>query len=218
MKKLHIHTKDKPVQTICERDPEMKKLITAIGDIDISLRSDSLASIVRSIIGQQISVSAASTIYSRLLDLLDGEITVEGLLAHSEEDLRNVGLTYRKADYVKDLAEKVNTGELDLNNIADYDDEDIMKQLINVKGIGKWTAEMFLILSLGREDILAVDDVGIQRAAQWLYNVDKSERRQILIEKSPLWTPYRSVVSHYLWEAIHKGFLNDYASIDELTE
>ncbi|ARD49492.1 hypothetical protein SporoP37_16025 [Sporosarcina sp. P37] len=218
MSTLYIHTEDQRVKSICERDAAMKQLISLVGDLKIPLRSDYLSSIVRSIIGQQISVSAASAIYGRLLELLGGSITVKGLLDTSNEELRQAGLTVRKAEYVKDLAEKITANELDLENIADYDDASVMKQLISVKGIGKWTAEMFLILSLGREDILAVDDVGIQRAAKWLYGADQSERRQILIDKSPLWAPYRSIVSHYLWEAIHLGFVSDYDSIDQVLQ
>lgn len=194
----------------------MKNLITSIGDIEVSLRADYLSSIVRSIIGQQISVAAASAIYERLEELLGGKVTSEKLLAKSHEQLKSVGLTNRKVDYVKDLAGKIMTNELDLENISQYTDDEIMNQLINVKGIGKWTAEMFLILTLGREDILAIDDVGIQRAVKWLYEVDKSERRNILIEKSPLWKPYRSVVSFYLWEALHLGLVADDISINEL--
>lgn len=166
---LYIRTQDESVRFITNSDPLMKKMITFIGDIEIPLRTDYLSSIVRSIIGQQISVSAASAIYERLLKLLGGSVTVEGVLAKSEEGLKQVGLTTRKAEYVNDLAEKIAANELDLNHIAEYSDESIMEQLINVKGIGKWTAEMFLLLSLGRGDVLAVDDVGIQRAAEWLY-------------------------------------------------
>lgn len=218
METLYIRTQDPAVQSICAKDPTLKQLITLIGDIDVPLRADYLSSIVRSIIGQQISVSAASAIYARLLDLLGGHITVDGLLVTSKEDLREAGLTWRKAEYVKDLADKIVNRELDLRNIAAYDDDAILKQLTNVKGIGKWTAEMFLILSLGRQDVLAIDDVGIQRSAQWLYRVEKSERRQLLVEKSPQWMPYRSIVSHYLWEAIHLGFVQDFDSMEEVTE
>lgn len=218
MSKLYIDVQDEAVQMICQRDVRMKKLISVIGDLEISLRSDYLASIVRSIIGQQISVNAASAIYGRLQDLLSGKITAEGLLANTKEELRQVGLTKRKTDYIMDLAEKVAADELDLKNIAEYNNEAIMQQLINVKGIGKWTAEMFLILSLGRGDVLAIDDVGIQNAAKWLYEVEKSERRNILIKKAPLWTPHRSIASFYLWEAIHLDFVTDYDSVDELYE
>lgn len=216
MSKLSIQTNDESVQIICKRDPTMKKLVTAIGDIEVSLRTDYFSSIVRSIIGQQISVAAAVAIYGRLQGLLGGIVTLEGLLTKSHEELREVGLTKRKTEYLKDLADKVRTNELDLDNIKKYDDAEIMKQLINVKGIGKWTAEMFLILTLGRKDILAIDDVALQRAAKWLYDTEKSERRNILIEKIPLWKPYCSVVSFYLWEAIHLGLIADYDSIDDL--
>ncbi len=213
MNTLYIHTEDASVQSVCKRDPVMRKLIAVIGDIEIVLRADYLSSLVRSIVGQQISVPAARAIYERLHTSLDGKITVEGILNKTKEDLRDVGLTKRKTDYIRDLAGKVADGEVDLENIAKYSDEEIMEQLMRVKGIGKWTTEVFLILSLGRENVLAVDDVGIQRAAQWLYQVDKSERRNILIEKSPLWQPYQSIVSFYLWEAIHLELLTDYESI-----
>src|SRR5699024_6061122 len=148
--------------------------------------------------------------------LFEGEMTSQKLLAISEADLRAVGLTKRKAEYVKDLATKVNASELDLENIAKYSNEEIMKQLTNVKGIGKWTAEMFLILTLGREDILAIDDVGNQRDTKWLYEVDTSKRSDILVEKSDLWKPNRSIVSFYLWEALHLDYIAQYNSIDDI--
>ncbi|WP_301109316.1 DNA-3-methyladenine glycosylase 2 family protein [Sporosarcina sp.] len=217
MNKLTLSRQDEGVQYICDRDPVMKKLIVAAGDIEISLRTDHLASVVRSIVGQQISVSAASAIYNRLQKLLGGQITVEGLLTNTDDHLKQVGLTQRKVQYVKDLAEKVAVKELDLESIDRYSNESVMEQLINVKGIGKWTAEMFLLLSLGRQDVLAVNDVGIQRAAQWLYGVEKLERQGILVEKLPLWKPHRSIVSFYLWEAIHLGFVTDYHTIDNIT-
>lgn len=216
--KVILHINDESVQRICKQDSIMEKLITVIGDVEVTLRSDYLASIVRSIIGQQISVSAASAIYKRLQDQLNGGITAEALLTETNDALRNAGLTKRKTEYVKDLAEKVVSGALDLEHISKYDNQAIIDQLINVKGIGKWTAEMFLILSLGRKDILAIDDVGIQRAAMWLYKTEKAERRNILIEKSPLWKPYRSVASFYLWEAIHKDYILKYRTIDELMQ
>lgn len=218
MKKLVIQKHDKAVKEICKKDPKMKQLITAIGDLEITLRTDYLSSIVRSIVGQQISVSAARAIYGRLEKLLDGDVTAEKLLEAREEDLREVVLSKRKVEYLKDLAKKTLTKELDLAHIEEFRNEEIMQQLINVKGIGKWTAEVFLLLTLGRMDILAIDDVGIQRAAKWLYEVEQSKRRTILIEKSPLWKPYRSVVSFYLWEAIHLGYLTKYQSISELIE
>src|SRR5699024_11853130 len=102
--------------------------------------------------------------------------------------------------------------KLELYNITSYYDKIIIKQLTNVKGIGKRTAEVFLLLTLGRQDVLAADDVGLQRAAQWLYKTEKSERRNILVEKSELWKPYRSIAVYYLWEAVHLGYVVDYGT------
>lgn len=215
MDTIYIYQEDSSVREICERDPSMKKLILLIGDLNISLRTNYVASIVRSIIGQQISVPAAQAIYERLKDSLEGLLTIEGLREKTNDELREVGLTNRKVEYIKDLTNKVTTGSLDLENIYKYSDEEVIEQLTLVKGIGKWTAEMFLILTLGRKDVLAVDDVGLQRAAMWLYQVEKSERRQVLIDKSPIWKPYRSIVSFYLWEAIHLGLLEKYPTIEE---
>ena len=205
----YINIDDEAVVTLCQRDPKLNKLIKQIGSLEIELRTDYFASLVRSIVGQQISVRAATTIYQRLTNLLDGKISAEAILEKSPEQLREVGLTKRKVEYVKDLSDKVLRQEVNINQLDDYSDQEVLETLMKVKGIGQWTAEMFLILSLGRDDVLAIDDVGIQRAARWFYDVDKSNRREILIEKSPLWQPYRSVVTFYLWEAIHLDLVTD---------
>src|SRR5699024_11971122 len=134
----------------------------------------------RSIIGQQISVNAASAIYGRLQQLVNGHITAEGLLEQSTENLRSVGLTKQKTKYVQYLAEKVESGELDIQHLATYDDKMIVKQLTKVKGIRKWTAQVCLLLTLGRQDVLAAVDVVLQRAAQWLYRTEQSERRDLV--------------------------------------
>ena len=209
MRVKYINIDDEAVVTLCQRDPKLNKLIKQIGSLEIELRTDYFASLVRSIVGQQISVRAATTIYQRLTNLLDGKISAEAILEKSPEQLREVGLTKRKVEYVKDLSDKVLRQEVNINQLDDYSDQEVLETLMKVKGIGQWTAEMFLILSLGRDDVLAIDDVGIQRAARWLYDLDKSNRREILIEKSPLWQPYRSVVTFYLWEAIHLDLVTD---------
>src|SRR5699024_12400172 len=121
-----------------------------------------------------------------------------------------------KNNYIQDLIDHITKGKLDLNNLKNLDNQTVIETLTNVKGIGKWTAEMFLILSLGRMDVLALDDIGIQRGAKWLYQVDKSERRSILKEKASLWHPYQSIASFYLWEAIHLDFVTEYVSVEAI--
>ncbi|HLQ83785.1 MAG TPA: DNA-3-methyladenine glycosylase 2 family protein [Pseudogracilibacillus sp.] len=209
MRIKYLNIDDEAVVTLRQRDPKLNQLIKEIGNLEIELRTDYFASLVRSIVGQQISVTAATTIYQRLKNLLKEKVSAESILEKSPEQLREVGLTKRKVEYVKDLSDKVLTKQININQLDDYSDQEVIETLMKVKGIGQWTAEMFLILTLGRDDVLAIGDVGIQRAARWLYDVDKSKRREILIEKSPLWQPYRSVVSFYLWEAIHLDLVTD---------
>src|SRR5699024_4787244 len=132
MNKLLIQTSDESVQALCKKDTILKKLINVIVDIEINLRKDYFKSLIVSIIVQLISIDAASTNYELIEELFEGEMTSQKLLAISEADLRAVGLTKRKAEYVKDLATKVSESELDLENMAKYSNEEIMKQLTNV--------------------------------------------------------------------------------------
>lgn len=216
MEKLVIKTNDPAVIELCDVDPFLKKLIYGIGDIELTLRPDYLLSLVRSIVGQQISVQAATAIFGRLQILFDQNITASGILEKSDEQLRAVGLSVRKVEYMKDLSRKVVDGVIDLTNLDHLDNATVLKQLTSVKGIGKWTAEMFLIFSLRRMDVLALDDIGIQRGAKWLYQVDQSERRKILVNKAEVWAPHLTIASIYLWNIVDLGILSKYNSIDEM--
>lgn len=216
MKKLIIKADDPAVVELCESDPLMKKLIGIIGDIEFTLRPDYFLSLVRSIVGQQISVQAANAIFIRLEKLLNNQVTAANILKKSDDELRSVGLSVRKTAYLKDLSEKIVDGLIDLKNLDKLDNQEIIKLLTSVKGIGTWTAEMFLLFSLGRMNVLALDDIGIQRGAKWLYQVDQSERRKVLIEKSSLWEPHLTIASIYLWEIVHLDLMAKYDSIDAI--
>ncbi|ASN05968.1 DNA-3-methyladenine glycosylase family protein [Virgibacillus necropolis] len=216
MEKLVIHANDPAVLELCEADSLMKKLVGIVGDVEFTLRPNYFLSLIRSIVGQQISVQAASAIFNRLEVLLDHNVTAAGIVEKSEEELRKVGLSVRKVTYMKDLSEKVMQGAIKLDKLDQLDNVSIIKLLTSVKGIGKWTAEMFLIFSLGRMDVLAIDDIGIQRGAKWLYQVDQSERRNILIDKAEVWTPHFTIASIYLWEVVHLELMFTYDSIDDM--
>jgi DNA-3-methyladenine glycosylase II len=217
METLIIHQNDQAVGELCQKDPLMKKLVSVVGDIEVTLRPDYFASLVRSMIGQRISVAAASAIYNRLLMLMENKLTAEAILKLDTESLRTVGLSAGKILYLRDLAEKVASSEIDFHLFQELDNKQILKKLISIKGIGKWTAEVFLIFSLGRMDVLPVDDIGIQRGAKWLYQVDKSHRRKILEEKASLWDPHLTIASFYLWEVVHLDFEKHYASINAVS-
>ncbi|MEW9676727.1 DNA-3-methyladenine glycosylase [Lentibacillus sp. L22] len=216
MEKLYIKTDDPAVVPLSQQDPIMGKLISIIGNLEIALRPNYFHSLVRSMIGQQISVAAASAIYNRLDTLMEHDITAEKLLLADDQSLSEIGLSARKVLYLRDLAEKVSSNVLNLEVLDGLDNNEVIKQLTSIKGIGKWTAEMFLIFSLRRMDVLSLDDIGIQRGAKWLYQVDKSYRRQILIDKASLWDPHFSIASFYLWEVVHLNFEKLYSSIDDI--
>lgn len=207
MKQLEFKIVGKELQTLTDADARLGQLIRLIGDYTLELRESYFAALVRAIIGQQLSVKAAATICCRA-EQLCGEFTPEAIMSVSEEQLRNVGFSKAKAAYVQHLAEKVLAKEIDLQSLQTLDDQTALTELMKLKGIGKWTAEMFLIFSLGRLNILSLGDAGLQRAVKWLYNLDKDSKEDHLEAYGGHWHPYQSVASLYLWEAINLGYVD----------
>ena len=164
--------------------------------------TDPFVTLCRAIIAQQLSSRAASTITERLEALFDaGVLTPEGVLAVPDETLRSLGLSRQKQASLKDLATRTLDGSLPLAALAALSDEDVMRQLTQVRGIGVWTAEMFLIFSLGRRDVFSVGDLALR------LGVERVTRRKLtpeqIVEVARRWSPYRSVASLYLWKIAH---------------
>lgn len=151
---------------------------------------------------QQLSVKAAATIWGRFAAL--GPVTPEDILSLAEETMRGAGLSGAKARYVRDLAEHVADGRLDLHALDHLGDEEVIIAVTEVKGIGRWTAEMFLIFALDRPDVLAVDDAGLRRAAGWLLGCGRPASREELDTAGELWRPFRSTASRYLWASLDR--------------
>jgi DNA-3-methyladenine glycosylase II len=185
-------------------DPVMARLIGERGPLQLTPTDEYFFTLLDAIASQQLSSRAAATIVGRIRALLpEGEPPApDAILALPDEALRQAGLSWKKVSYVKDLSQRVHSGELDLAHIAQMDDEEIIKALVAVKGIGRWTAEMFLIFSLARPDVLAVDDYGIQVAMKRLYNLDDLPKPAIMREIAETWKPYRSYASLYLWRSL----------------
>jgi len=161
------------------------------------------ARLVRAIVGQQISVKAASSIRARLYALVpDGEATPEAILRLSDEDLRGAGVSRPKARSLRDLAEKVSSGQLDLAGLNGKPDEEVIRDLVQVRGIGRWTAEMLLIFALGRPDVLPVDDLGFRNAVQRAYGLGALPGPAELREIAAPWHPYASIATWYLWRSL----------------
>lgn len=183
-------------------DPLMASLIDRVGLLEIVAEPDLWRSIVGSIVGQQLSVAAARTIRGRVAELgAAGFPVADEILGFPDEVLRGAGLSRAKVMYLRDLAERWKTGELDPAGIAQLPDEEVVARLVRVKGIGRWTAEMVLLFSMGRPDVFALDDLGLRVGLQHLYGLPERPDRETMVRISDAWRPYRSYASLYLWRA-----------------
>lgn len=184
-------------------DPVLKGIIKRVGPFQCKVNRDRFQSLVHSILSQQISVAAAKTIKSRLNQAIKpAKLTPDSLLQFTTDDLRHIGISRQKAGYLFDLAEKVDSEQLKLSSLARKDDQTVIHELTQVKGIGVWTAQMFLMFSLARLDVFPVDDLGIRNAIQKAYRTDQDLNRQELLEMSQSWRPYATVASWYLWRSL----------------
>jgi DNA-3-methyladenine glycosylase II len=193
-------------------DPTMAALIERIGKIDLAKRlarrseerpPDAYGALLRSIVGQQLSTKAARTIYLRVIDIFGGTTpSPEQLLEASVEDLRGAGLSGRKVEYIQDLASHVLSGELELDRLDDLGDEEAIEEIVAVRGLGRWTAEMFLLFHLERPDILSGGDLGIRKAIQIEYGLEEMPTPLRTVEIGERWSPNRSLASLYLWESL----------------
>jgi len=193
---------------LVRKDPVLAALIRAHGPCGLAdgLRIDYFSALVRSIIFQQLSPKAASTIHMRLVALLpDGNVTAPGIAVLTEEQLRSVGISRQKSMYLRDLSEKVASGALTLEGVEALDDEDVIAALTTVKGIGRWTAEMFLMFRLHRPDVLPLGDLGILTAVQRAYGMRKRPTPERLRKLGDAWKPYRSIACWYLWRSLDNG-------------
>jgi DNA-3-methyladenine glycosylase II len=191
---------------LAERDPVLRGLIATYGHCGLarSQREDPFTALVEAIVWQQLSGKAAATIYRRVLTLLPngGPPTPAGILDIEEATLRGAGLSRAKTAYIRDLSARVGGGDVHLDSLAALDDEAVIAELTRIKGIGRWTAEMFLMFRLHRPDVLPVDDVGIVNAIRRAYRLRKPPSADRMRKLAEPWRPYRSVACWYLWESL----------------
>jgi DNA-3-methyladenine glycosylase II len=197
-----------PLEQLRASDPVMRRLIDEHGPLDEEERRrgrppEAYGALVRSIVGQQLSTKAARTIYERLTALFDGRTpTPAELLAADPVEVRSAGLSRPKVAYLRSLAEHVESGELELERLTQLSDDEVSAQLTAVKGLGQWTADMFLIFHLGRPDVLPVGDLGIRRAVERAYALPELPDAARLLEIGEPWRPQRSLASLYLWRSL----------------
>jgi DNA-3-methyladenine glycosylase II len=193
---------------LMRRDPRLAELIKRVGPCRLteSRTRHPFVSLVRALTAQQLSTKAAATIFGRVADLVGGmdKIRPEALLAVDPAKLRAAGLSNQKVSYVRDLAQHVADGRLnlDLSHLAAQTDEDIERAITNVKGFGRWSAEMFLMFQLGRADIFPVGDLGIVKGVQLLLGMKSRPAPKTMLRAAEAWRPYRSVAAWYLWRLV----------------
>lgn len=186
-------------------DPVMSDVIDRVGRCTLVLRTEwtHFDALVRSIVYQQLSGKAAATIHGRVLQLVgDGAEAPNRIAATSHEALRGAGLSTAKANYVRNLAEHVLDGSLPVESLHELTDEEIMAALIQVKGIGRWSAQMFLMFRLGRPDVLPELDLGVQKGIQKAYRMRKLPTPKQVLRRGEKWAPYRTVGSWYMWRIL----------------
>jgi DNA-3-methyladenine glycosylase II len=184
-------------------DPVMAKAIERVGACTLIPNPQFFETLVDAIISQQISVKAAHAIMGRLRTALNadanGMVSQKALLSLEEDTLRAVGLSPQKMRYLRDLTERVESGQLDLERLSELDDEAVITELVKVKGIGRWTAEMMLIFALGRPDVLPVDDLGFVEGVREAYFLDTRPTPKEMRERGEVWRPYRTFATWYMW-------------------
>jgi len=184
------------------RDNVLKDIIESIGLIKRSVNKDPFQSLISSVISQQISTKAAVTVKERLYNLTDG-LNITKLNDINIEELKQCGMSYRKAEYIKGIIDSKLENKINFDSLESMSDEEIIKLLTSIRGVGKWTVEMLLIFSLNRKNILSYDDLGIRRGIMKAYNLESIDKNEF--EKfREIYSPYCSVASLYLWEVSAK--------------
>jgi DNA-3-methyladenine glycosylase II len=196
---------DDACKHLTRRDRVMRKLIPQFGQARLQCRGDAFTTLARSIVGQQISVKAAQSVWERFCAVMPGpsmRITPGGMLSMSTDELRGAGLSARKVEYLTDLAQHFESGRVHVRQWQQMEDEPIIEELVAIRGIGRWTAEMFLIFHLMRPNVLPLDDLGLIKGISVNYFSGEPVSRAEAREVGDAWAPYRSVATWYIWRSL----------------
>jgi len=200
------YDREAAVAHLRQADPILARVIDSVGPFALEPRGGPFPALAMAIFFQQLAGPAARAIMKRVLDLLNTDearfFTPEAFLAAADEDLRTAGLSRQKLSYLRDLADKFASGQLQEDEFAALGDEEVIGRVSSVKGIGRWTAEMFLIFSLGRPDVLPVDDLGVRRGFQLTYGLDGLASPEQMRAIAEPWRPFRSVGTWYMWRSL----------------
>lgn len=189
---------EKELRELCEKDGKLAEIIGRLGHVDREIITDFYTCTLHKIIGQQISNSALATVFARLTDIV-GEITPENISRLSDEELQKCGTTFKKISYIRNFTNLVLSGEVSYDKLKNLDDETLIKELVKIKGIGRWTAEMILISSFGRGNIISYGDLIIQKGLRMIYGKEEITP-EFFAEIKQRFSPYCTVASFYIWK------------------
>jgi len=192
----------KAINHLKKADPVMRAIIERVGPFRMEYGPPEFSSLAESIVYQQLNGTAAATIFQRFATLAGEPLTPEGVLKLTDEQLRGVGLSKQKSAYLKDLAAKTAAGLLDFRRLPELSDEEVIEHLTQIKGIGVWTAHMFLMFTLRRPDVLPTGDYGVQAAIKKHYRKRTLPKPHVMEKIAQPWAPYRSIASWYLWRSL----------------
>jgi DNA-3-methyladenine glycosylase II len=195
------HFWDRAKRALARRDPVMQAIMRRHPRVHLVSRGDPFQTLARAIVGQQISVKAAQSVWTRLLAVAPA-MSCEQVLAAERRALRSCGLSDRKTEYIADLALHFSNGSVHVHRWPQMSDEEVIEDLVQVRGIGRWTAEMFLMFNLLRPDVLPLDDLGLQRAVSLAYRGGRKLSARAIERIAALWQPWRSVATWYLWRSL----------------
>ena len=201
---LIFDLKDPRVQLLAESDDKLGKLIRYIGTCELALEKDGFSCLIKYIIGQQISDKARETIWKRM-DMSFCGIDPSKAINVEEDELRKIGLSWRKIEYIKTLAKAILDNSISFDDFKTCSNEEVITKLTQIKGIGRWTAEMYLVFSLGRIDVLSVNDGTIKRSLKWMYDLEALPTASEVKKYFEKWIDYSSIVSAYFWKSILLG-------------
>ena len=188
-----------------KKDPKFATLIPKVGNYSVKITKNRYRSLVEAIIAQQLSGSAAESILRKFRALYFSNFPKPiDVIQTSNQKLQKTGLSRMKIFYIKELSRKIESKDLNMRNFSSYEDEKIIEDLTNIKGIGRWTAEMFLIFSMGRLDVLPVGDLGLKKGIQLMFSLGELPSEEQIRELAEPWRPYRTVATWYLWKSLKK--------------
>lgn len=202
--KIILDSNSQSIQLLCSKDKRLAKVIKIIGPISYETHTDSYVFLIHEIIEQMLSIKSGQVIFQRFVDLCDGNITAEAVNSLTDEQIRSIGTANAKVGYIRSLTEQVVAGNIDFKELECLPDEQVMKRLQTIHGIGKWTAKMYMIFVLNRQDILPVEDVAFLQGYRWLYKTDDTSPKAVE-KKCRKWKPYSSIAARYLYKAVDKG-------------